>query len=297
MRVVVTGGGGFIGREAVAALGAAGAEVHLLGRAPDAGMGRAHVIDLLRDDAGPLLKDIAPTHLLHLAWMAEPGAFWWAPENLDWVAASLRLVRAFAEAGGRRLAVAGSCTEYDWSHVHLDEHATPRRPGTLYGTAKAALAQLLDKAAPKLGLSVGWGHVFFLYGPHEKPGRLLPDVIDAVRAGRRVATSEGSQARDFMHVEDVAGALVALLGSGVEGPVNIASGRSVPVRDIVRLAAAAAGDAGLVDFGARPRQPGEPELMTAATRRLKDEIGFVPRWTLETGIADMVARRPWRAEE
>jgi nucleoside-diphosphate-sugar epimerase len=243
------------------------------------------------------LQAIAPTHLLHLAWMATPGVFWWAPENLDWVAASLRLVRAFAKAGGQRLVVAGSCTEYDWSHAHLDERQTPRRPGTLYGTAKAALAQMLDKAAPGLGLSLGWGHVFFLYGPQEAPGRLLPDVIDAVRAGRRVATSEGTQARDFLHVEDVAAALVALLASRVEGPVNIASGRAVPVREIVRLAAAAAGDVGLVDFGVRPRQPGEPQMMTAAVSRLGDELGFVPRWTLETGIADMVARRPWREDQ
>jgi len=295
MRVAVTGGGGFIGREAVAALQAMGAEVHLLGRAPDADAGTAHVIDLLHDDPLPVLRAISPTHLLHMAWMAEPGTFWTAPENLDWVAASLRLVRAFVGVGGRRLTVAGSCTEYDWAHCHLDERKTPRRPGTLYGTAKAALAEVLHKAAPVLGLSVGWGHVFFLYGPREKPGRLLPDVIDAVRAGRRVATSEGTQARDFMHVEDVAAALVALLASDVQGPVNIATGRSVPVREIVGMAAKAAGDACLVDFGARPRQPGEPELMTAEVGRLRDEVGFVPRWSLEQGIMDMVARRPGSA--
>jgi nucleoside-diphosphate-sugar epimerase len=295
MRVAVTGGGGFIGREAIRALRVLGAEIHLLGRAPDAAAGTPHAIDLLHEDPAPLLHAIAPSHLLHLAWYAEPGKFWAAPENLDWVAASLRLTRGFAAAGGQRLTVSGSGTEYDWSHPHLDEATTPRNPNTLYGTAKASLAGILAAAAAPLGLSISWGHVFFLYGPQEKSGRLLPDVIDSVRAGQRVATTNGTQARDFMHVEDVAAALVALLASPVTGPVNIATGTSTRLRDIIHLAATAAGNPGLIDYGARPRQPGEPELMTVATDRLTSEVGFRPRFTLATGIADMVARRPRNA--
>jgi nucleoside-diphosphate-sugar epimerase len=291
MRVVVTGGGGFIGREAVAALRARGSEVHLLGRDPAGDGVHRHVINLLAEDPAPLLRAIAPTHLLHLAWYAEPGKFWHAPDNLDWVAASLRLVQGFAAAGGTRAAFAGSCTEYDWAHERLDEATTPIDAATLYGTSKAALFRILAKAAPVLGLSIGWGRIFFLYGPHENAGRLLPDVVDKVAAGQRVATSDGTQRRDFMHVEDVAAALVALLASDAEGAVNIATGISTPVRELVALAAAAAGDAGLVDFGARPRQAHEPEVMLAAVDRLRDEVGFVPKWTLPDGIADAVARR------
>jgi nucleoside-diphosphate-sugar epimerase len=291
MRVVVTGGGGFIGREAVAALRARGAEVHLLGRDPAGDGVHRHVINLLAEDPAPLLRAIAPTHLLHLAWYAEPGKFWHAPDNLDWVAASLRLVQGFAAAGGTRAAFAGSCTEYDWAYERLDEATTPIDAATLYGTSKAALFRILAKAAPVLGLSIGWGRIFFLYGPHENAGRLLPDVVDKVAAGQRVATSDGTQRRDFMHVEDVAAALVALLASDAEGAVNIATGISTPVRELVALAAAAAGDAGLVDFGARPRQAHEPEVMLAAVDRLRAEVGFVPKWTLADGIADAVARR------
>ena len=292
MRVVVTGGSGFVGRAAVAALVATGAEVHLFGRSSAAVAGcQRHAIDLIGDDPAALLAAIAPSHLLHLAWYAEPGKFWQAPQNLDWLAASLRLARGFAAAGGTRLVGAGSCAEYDWRVPLLDEATTPLVPGTLYGTAKAALFQTLTAAAPVLGLSFGWGRIFFPYGRGERAGRLLPDVIDAVLAGRRVATSDGEQLRDFIHVEDAGAAMVALLASDMTGAVNIASGDCRPLREIIGTAAALAGDATLIDWGARPRQPGEPAVMAAATERLHGTLGFVPRWTLADGIADMVAAR------
>jgi nucleoside-diphosphate-sugar epimerase len=291
-RVLVTGASGFVGRAVIAPLLAAGFEVHAVvragARAPIAGA-TAHPLDLLTADPAPLLAAIAPTHLLHLAWYAEPGKFWAAPQNLDWLAASLRLARAFADAGGRRLVTAGSCAEYDWTHPRLDEATTPIDPATLYGTAKAALFQVITAAA--LPPSYAHARIFFPYGPGERTGRLLPDVIDAVLAGRRVATSDGQQTRDFIHVEDAGAAIAALLDSPAIGAVNIASGTARPLRDIIGIAAALAGDPGLVDWGARPRQPSEPAVMEAATDRLHTELGFTPRWSLEAGLADMVAQR------
>lgn len=293
---MVTGASGFIGRETVARLIARGFEVDAIGRSPVAQQGcRDHYCDLLTDDVDTLLREIAPSHLLHLAWYAVPGKFWTAPDNLDWLGASLRLVRTFAAAGGTRVVVAGSCAEYDWSIPLLDEATTALRPGTLYGRTKVALFETLTAAAPVLGIKLGWGRVFFPFGPFEARGRLLSDVVDGVVAGRRVACSDGLQSRDFLHVEDVAAAFAAFVDSDVDGPVNIASGTTTTVRDLVERAAGLAGDASLIDWGARPRQPGEPLVMAAATHRLRDEVGAVPRWMLAAGIADMVARRTARA--
>ena len=145
MRVVVTGATGFIGRATLDPLLAAGCEVHAITSraAPDDGPTGVvwHVLDLLQDGAaGRLLGEIEPAQLLHLAWYATPGLFWRAPENLDWLAASVKLLRAFAECGGSRAVIAGSCAEYAWEDVtHCDETRTPTRPATLYGAAKHAL--------------------------------------------------------------------------------------------------------------------------------------------------------------
>src|ERR1022692_1871166 len=112
MRILLTGATGLIGREIVRPLRATGAEIHSLGRT-DPGMTGVshHPVDLLGAGDLDAVRAIGATHLVHLAW--HPGRdFWTAPENLDWVAASIRLVRAFAAGGGQRAVVAGSCAEY-----------------------------------------------------------------------------------------------------------------------------------------------------------------------------------------
>jgi nucleoside-diphosphate-sugar epimerase len=285
-RVLVTGASGFIGRHSLPLLVERGYEVHAVGRGPvPAGPAiTAHACDLLDDRAAAALVDaVRPSHLLHFAWYAVPGRFWSAPDNLDWVAASLRLLRAFAAAGGRRVAVAGSCAEYDWSHAVLSEAATPIAPRTLYGVAKNALRSCLEHG-DALGLSWAWGRVFFLYGPHEPAGRLVSDVAAGLLAGRRVAVSAGVQRRDFMHVEDVARAFVAALDSAFQGPINIASGRAVPVREVVERIGALTGRPDLIDFGARPTPGDEPAHLAAACDALTQTLAFQPRYDLASGL-------------
>ncbi len=281
-RVLVTGGAGFIGRHAVPLLRARGFEVHAPTHAE---------ADLLAPGvAAALMARLRPTHLMHLAWNAKPGRFWSAPDNLDWVAASLALHRAFASAGGRRAVFAGSCAEYDWSHALLDEATTPCSPATLYGTAKDALRRLV-LASPE-GASLAWGRIFFLYGPGEPPGRLLPDVISALLAGAEALCGDCLVERDFLHVADVAAALVALLACDVTGSINIASGCCVPLRRLVDEAARQLGRPDLLRYGARRGLAVEPARLAAATRRLREEVGFAPRFGLQDGLADVIAR--WR---
>ncbi len=291
MRVCLTGGTGFLGREVASALLAAGHEVVHLARSSAP---QTVVLDLLCDDPAPVLRDLRPDALVHLAWYAVPGRFWQAPENLEWLAASLRLVRAFAAHGGGRLITAGTCAEYDWSHRLLDEQLTPMRPSTLYGEAKASLCRMIAHVAGTLDLCWASGCIFFPYGPHEQPGRLFSSLFDGLIADRPVDVTDGLQVRDFLHVEDAAAAFVALLASDLQGRVNIAGGSPVAVRSFVAEVAGQLGRLDLVNFGARPAQPGEPTYMAAGLRRLRGELGFVPRFGLSDGIADAIVRRRHR---
>ena len=297
-RVVVTGASGFVGRPAVAALLARGFEVHAIGRNPTGlpdGVA-THGGDLLDPDPvgiTRLLDEIRPNHMLHLAWDVTPGRFWHAPENLDWVAASLRLYRAFAASGGTRLVAAGTCAEYDWTTDLLDETTTPIRPGTLYGTAKDALHRVLAAAAIQDSVSMAWGRLFFIYGPREASNRLVPDVAQALLRGKPALCGPGTAERDFMHVADVGDALAAILDSSYDGPVNVASGTCVPIRAVVETLADLAGRRDLVRLGARPAPASEPPRLAAMVAILRDRIGFTPRISLAEGLADALGW--WRS--
>jgi nucleoside-diphosphate-sugar epimerase len=292
-RLIVTGATGFIGRPAVQRAVEQGFSVHAISRRmPDtAHPGVAyHVADLVgqRERAHALIREIGASHLLHLAWFAEPGSFWTSRENFRWVAATLDLAAAFADAGGRRFVGAGSCAEYDWQQGVCREDVTPLEPSTPYGVAKDAVRRLLGSWSLAAGVDVAWGRVFFVYGPGEHPDRLVASVARALLRGARAPCTEGSQRRDFLHVRDVAEAFIALVASPYAGALNIASGQPTEVRALVQRVAAEIGRPDLPDFGALPA-PNAPPLIVGDTSRLNEALHWVPRFDLDAGLRDAIA--------
>lgn len=298
-RVLLTGATGFIGRHCIPLLQARGFEVHAVSsKATDEIIDgvRWHRADLLACDRVPeLVASVEPTHLLHLAWDATPGKYWTSVDNLRWVQSSLELVREFASASGRRVVMAGTCAEYDWTGDGLCvEGETPLHPATLYGTCKHALRLMLEAYAAQAGLSAAWGRVFFLYGPHEYPQRLVSSVVRRLLRGERAPCSHATQRRDILYVEDVAAAFVALLESEVTGAVNIASGEAVELRAVISRIADELHGNELVDFGALPATQSEPPLLVADVTRLREEVGWQPRFSLDEGLRRTIDW--WRGE-
>ena len=286
-RVLVTGATGFIGRHALAPLVAEGHEVHAVTtrEAPPVADGVTWRRADLLEDVG-VVGEVAPEVLLHLAWYVEPGRYWTSSLNVRWVEASLALLRAFADAGGRRAVIAGTSAEYDWGAAgeRCEEERTPRRPNTLYGAAKHALHCVAEGYAEQSSFELAWGRVFFVYGPGEPEGRLVPSVGRALLEGSTVPTTRGDQVRDFMHVEDVGAAFAALAGGSFTGAVNVASGEPVTVRQVVDELAAATGRADLLRPGELPEREDDPPRLVADVTRLRDEVGFTPRIGLSEGI-------------
>ncbi len=292
MRVLLTGGGGFLGRPARAALRARGYEVIAAGRSPPAGSAPRdwRACDLLAaGEADRVARECRPDMLVHLAWTSQPGKFWTDPVNAQWAEASLRLVRACAEVGARRICVAGTSYEYDWpADGDCGEENTPLARHTPYDTAKADLRVALSSFAGDGKISLAWARLFYSFGPDEHPDRLVASVARALVAGKPALCSSGRVVRDFMDSRDAGAALAALAASHVEGPVNIASGRGVSVADIAEKLGRIAGRSELVKLGALPDRPAEPARIVADIGRLTREVGFVAGHGLDEGLADAV---------
>ncbi len=298
-KILVTGAAGFIGLACVKQLTRAGHSVIATYRKDphpeldtDVSWVRVDVTDTLEVSA--VLQQHQPSHLLALAWYMGPGNQH-ALENFRWMQHSIDLLFAFAKAGGKRVTFCGSCMEYDWSKpVKLHEETTPLIPATEYGAAKAGFSVAFDRLCGALGLSGAWARPFFLYGPGENSRRLAADVILSLLEGRKALCTHGHQKRDFLHVDDVARAMIGLLNSNLNGPFNIGSGAAIPLAELINEIARQIDAEDLVRLGARKAREGDPPLVEADNTRLRQMLGWSPKFTLETGIADTIAW--WRRE-
>jgi nucleoside-diphosphate-sugar epimerase len=308
-RVLVTGAGGFIGRWSVPALIARGYEVHAVlsrassGRDLPAQLAGAeiHVADLLSlESMDALVAGVRPSHLLHFAWIATPGIYWTSNDNYRWLEAGRHLLAGFKGHGGIRALMAGTCAEYDWARVGVCDERTSPLAGdmggkvTPYAECKIALYRDLERFGRVEGLSTAWGRIFFQFGPGEEPSRLVSSVIVDLLSGREALCSHGRQVRSFLHVADVGSAFAALLDSEVQGAVNIGSGDAVSVAELVEAIAAQIGRPTLLRLGARSASVSEPPLLVPNIERLRQELGWQPRFNLHDAMSDTIAW--WRGE-
>ncbi|MCX6024293.1 MAG: NAD(P)-dependent oxidoreductase [Chloroflexi bacterium] len=297
MRTLLTGATGFIGSQTARALVRDGHEVFALIRP---GSNTWRIDDLLpslhivpcdltdTDELNAHLERIQPEMALHLAWYAQPGVYLTSDLNIRHLAASLAFAAGLAKAGCRRLLVSGTCAEYDQSLGYLSE-TSPVRPTTLYAACKVALHVALTHLAGTTGMDVVWPRIFYVYGPFEDEQRLLPAVITPVLRGQPTRLTGGEQIRDYLHVEDVAGALLAVAGSDLTGTVNVGSGAPVTVREMALRIGEMAGRPDLVRLGDLPYRAGDPMFVCANNRLLADRTGWKPRYSLEQGLEQTVA--------
>jgi nucleoside-diphosphate-sugar epimerase len=301
--VLVTGAGGFIGRWSVPPLIGRGYEVHaVLSRSAERVIpaqldgAEVHIADLLDSESvQALVARVEPSHLMHFSWIATPGMYWTSPDNYRWLEAGRHLLPCFKSHGGIRAVMAGTSAEYDWTRVGVcDERSSPLAGDlggavTPYAECKIAMYRALERFGRLEGLSTAGGRIFFQYGPAEDKSRLVASVIINLLSGREAPCSHGRQIRSFLHVADVGSAFAALLDSEVQGAVNIGSGDALPLAELLENIASQTGRPELLRLGARSAPVSEPPLLVPKIERLRQELGWQPRFNLHDGIADTIA--------
>lgn len=281
MRVLVTGGAGFIGSHAVRSLVGMGAEVHVAVRATTS---LSRIDDLLGnvrlwtcDLADPkqlneVVRGAAPEAALHLAWYADASLYLNAvSDNLVSLATSLRLLEQLRDAGCPRVVLGGTCLEN-----------IGQRPLSIYAAAKLGLHQVADRLVAE-GDSIACAHIFYLYGPWEDERRLVPSLISALLRREPIAVTDGKQQREYLHVTDVGSALGAILTSDLVGRVDVCSGHPIRVGDIFEAIERELGGAGLIHRGERPYSSDEVVLAAGDPVALSS-TGWRPAIELAEGI-------------
>lgn len=287
--VLITGATGFIGSEILSLLKPHFSDIHAtardIGRITNDDAIEWHEINLLDKSAIQLLfQKTRPEYLLHLAWNVEHREYVRSDQNFQWVEASLELLREFANNGGKRALFAGTCFEYDLSYGYCSEEITPLSPETLYGVCKDATQKMGARFCRDRGISFVWGRIFYLYGPHENPGRLVPMIINGLIHDKPVDLTHGNQIRDYLYSKDVASAFVHILISDTQGPVNIGSGEPVRIKDIANKIGEIVGRPELLSFGSVHPGQIDPGFIVANNSRLREETGWTQKYSLEEGL-------------
>jgi nucleoside-diphosphate-sugar epimerase len=293
-RLLVTGVTGFIGTHCLRLiLDADYDEVHAVsryGREPSESGLTWHTADLrVATEAARIIEAICPTHLFHVAWIATPGVYLSSAENIDWMQASIALVRAFAEQGGQRFVGVGSSAEYGPSDTPCGEDRTPLNPASIYGHCKVAMWQATQGLAQCYKMQAAWGRVFLPYGPGDLPAKLIPTALAALRAGKPLPLSHGDQLRDFVYVPDAAKMLIGLLGSSVTGAFNIGSGEARSVRSVIEGIADRFGARGCLRFGEIAPRAGEPPVLVADMQKMHDRLGLKILTPIDAALDGLIA--------
>jgi UDP-glucose 4-epimerase len=309
VKLLVTGGAGYIGSIVAAQLLAAGHEVtvlddlsrgHAAAVAPDARLLRVDLRE--RDAVHEALRGgfDAALHFAALALVSEsvahPERYWHTN-----VGGTRNLLDAMRAQDVGRLVFSSTCAVYGQpDRVPIAEDAV-LRPASPYGTSKLAVDTMIAEECYAHGLAAVSLRYFNVAGAsgalgedHEPETHLIPNVLRAASGaapavelyGTDYPTPDGTAIRDYVHIEDLAAAHVLALDAPEAGEhriYNLGNGRGFSVREVIVAAAEVTGCE--IPVHEAPRRPGDPARLVAASQRIRDELGWLPR---RAELRDMV---------
>jgi UDP-glucose 4-epimerase len=320
LKLLVTGGAGYIGSIVARLLLSSGHEVTVLdslerGHRAAVPYDASLVVADLRDAAavGGALAD-GFDGVLHFAAYALVGESVSRPELYyrNNVVGSLNLLEAMKAADIRRLVFSSTCAVYGQpDEVPISEDAPPR-PANAYGASKLAVDGMIGDFCLAHGLGAVSLRYFNVAGAsgeagedHDPETHLIPNILRAAMGrkphvevyGTDYDTPDGTAIRDYIHIEDLAAAhMLAMEGiePGTHRIFNLGNGNGFSVREVIAAAQRVTGTE--IPVREAPRRPGDPPMLVAASERIRRDLGWrAQKPELDTMVADAWAfmqRRP-----
>ena len=291
MKYIVTGAAGFIGSHLAESLQAAGHEVVGIDSFTDyydpalkERNARALTIDRL-DLARDELDFAGFDGVFHLAGQPGVRSFGdvfplYVERN---VLASQRVFEA-AAAAGARVVFASSSSIYGEAERYPTPEETPPRPLSPYGITKLSCEHLASAYGRSFGLDAVVLRYFNAYGPRQRPDMAFPRVVGALAAGRPFTLfGDGEQSRSFTYVLDVVEASILAMDGAAGGAVlNVGGGQEATMNEAIGTLELIA--ARSLDIRREPAVPGDQRRTRADTTRIRAELGWEPRTSLDEGL-------------
>jgi len=300
MKVVVTGGTGFVGANLVRRLVTEGHEPALLVR-PGFASWR---IDSIRDritvhevDFGEApalvsaLDAIRPTWVFHLA---AHGAYSWETDIAQIIQTNVigtaNLLAAACRTGVDAFVNAGSSSEYG-RMGHAPSETEAGSPDTPYGITKATATAMCVSAAQTHTTRIRTVRLYSVFGPFEDPRRFIPSLIVHGRRGAFPSLVSPRTARDFVYVDDVIDAflMAAQDVAGEPGAIyNIGSGVQTTIMEAVLIAGRVMGIHAAPAWGTMPARVWDTDIWVAERGKSRDVLGWYPRYSFEDGLRQTI---------
>lgn len=297
----VTGGTSFLGRHLITKLLEQGHTVYTIARPNSKNLS----VLPSHPDCKVILADVSQTEtwraaiphadvFLHLAWDGS-GMEGRAKQDIQKnnIERSLNCLRTAAELGARRFLFFGSQAEYGLQTAAVEE-TSPCAPVTEYGKAKLELLRQAQPLASSLGIGYTHLRIFSVYGPGDHPWTLVNTCLDGFLSGQEVALSSCEQPWNFLYIDDLVRAVLALCDPSVEqapGIVNLAGDETRPLREYVETIWRLCGSRGTPLFGARGDHLERPYGIMPVNRKLHALTGWTQQVSFESGIREMVSTR------
>ncbi|MEI7863786.1 MAG: UDP-glucose 4-epimerase GalE [Chthoniobacterales bacterium] len=300
MKIFVTGGAGYIGSICVEQMLERGHEVavldnltegHRLAVDPRATFYRTDLAD--REAVRRAIGEFGPVAVMHFAANALVGESMTDPSKYfrNNVANGINLLDAMVENGVKSFVFSSTCATFGIPERMPIDESLPQRPINPYGESKLMFEKILRWYDEIHGLRFTALRYFNAAGASEKFGEdhriethLIPNVLKVARGqkeaveiyGTDYETPDGTCIRDYIHILDLADAHIRALGRGQSGFYNLGTGGGTSVHEVVECCRQLTGrNIPLIE---RPRRPGDPPRLIAASDRIRADLGWAPRF-------------------